>query len=146
LRPVAAAERGCPVKLSEEKNVLPILLAIQGAELVASMFHKKPAASEPLLTETPSDPSSSDTATLSASSATAAPTMLSQAEGGFDVVASALNEFPLPLSPTASSMAGAYTLSRALYPNRPAESGFVGLPHTLDLSSSLTDQSTGSYD
>jgi hypothetical protein len=134
------------VWLSEEENVLPIILAMQGAELVASMFHKKPAASEPLLTETPNDPSSSDTATLSASSATAAPTMLSQAEGGLDVAASALSEFPLPLSPTATSMSGAYTLSRALYPNRPADTGFVGLPQALDLSSSLTDQSTGSYD
>ena len=126
--------------------MLPIMLAIQGAQLVASMFHKKPAASEPLLTETPNDPSSSDTATLSASSTTTAPTMLSQAEGGLDVAASALSEFPLPLSPTASSMTGAYTLSRALYPNRPAESGFVDPPQALDLSSSLTDQSSGRYD
>ena len=126
--------------------MLPIVLMMQGAELVASMFHKKPAAAEPLLTETPNDPSSSDTATLTASSATAAPTMLSQAEGGLDFAASALSEFPLPLSPTASSMAGAYTLARALYPNRPPETGFVGLTQALDLSSSLTDQSSGGYD
>ena len=126
--------------------MLPIVLMVQGAELVASMFHKKPAAPEPLLTETPNDPSSSDTATLSASSATAAPTMLSQAEGGLDVAASALSDFPLPLSPTASSMTGAYTLARALYPNRPAETGFVGLTQALDLSTSLNDQSSGGYD